>query len=766
MNRDLCAKDKLKPWFIGLAILVVVIIGWILFGKDWKQKDPLVKEIAAAAQNSGPVQAAPDVPADPTVAAQPLPPDPAAAPAVQDIASQQYSYSAIVQMVRPCVVGISLTGTAQPFMQALQGQGGNGQQQLWPSKDAEGTTPPGPAFQPQAFGTPGINTLSMTCPYCGSVVTRQPGTPWSSVVCPNCGGAMAAPAPQPQQVAQTTTKDEYLSCPNCSLRIEHQPGIPWSGAKCPSCGTTLARVISVQQQQPAQQQTWTGTVQQQQQQQKSFQQVALPPNPQCPGACPGCPLGTPQLPSQPVAAQQPQNALQTQQNSPMGNNTGVGSGIVISPKGYILTNSHLLNGQNTVTVTLFTDQGMKQVPGRVVANLEDRDLAVVKIDPLNLNLTAIRIGNSDTVRTGDDVLALGNPFGLSQTVTSGIVSAIRQSIIIEGHTLTDIIQTDAPINQGNSGGPLVNMNGEAIGVNTAIYSPGQTNTGLGFAVPINQAKEVFTAFMDIQQQPAKTVAMQNLSYSRARSYPMAGTQGAAQTPPAAAPADASAWMGINMQVMNSIIAEQLKIPVDNGIIINEVYINSPAAAAGLQRGDVIIRFDNQRVTGVKQLRDLLAGKKPGDTVRLVAIRDRKKLDITVKTYAGARQQSAQKTIMKQKKINLLKGAEIETGSAELVTIGFIAITLTPEVAFANGIPENTQGVVALETEGLALQAGMVDGDIIRAINGKSTPDLLSVLKTIKRCNVATGITFSLIRQGQPCEVFVKENKPALLPKGL
>ena len=115
---------------------------------------------------------------------------------------------------------------------------------------------------------------------------------------------------------------------------------------------------------------------------------------------------------------------------------------------------------------------------------------------------------------------------------------------------------------------------------------------------------------------------------------------------------------------------------------------------------------------------------------------------------------------------ITKGAEIETGSAELVTVGFIAITLTPEVAFANGIPENTQGVIALETEGLALQAGMIDGDIIRAINGTPTPDLLSVLKKIKRCDVSKGITFSLIRQGQPCEVVVKENKPSLLPKGL
>jgi S1-C subfamily serine protease len=218
--------------------------------------------------------------------------------------------------------------------------------------------------------------------------------------------------------------------------------------------------------------------------------------------------------------------------------------------------------------------------------------------------------------------------------------------------------------------------------------------------------------------------------------------------------------------MNDIISEQLKIPVNTGIIINEVYINSPAEQAGLKRGDVVTRFDNQRVTGVKQFRDLLAVKKPGDTVRLVVVRDRRKLDIAVKTFSNTKQQAAQKAIVKQKKINLLKGAEIETGSAELVTVGFIAITLTPEVAFANGIPENTQGVIALETEGLALQAGMIDGDIIRAINGTPTPDLLSVLKKIKRCDVSKGITFSLIRQGQPCEVVVKENKPSLLPKGL
>lgn len=809
-----CAKERFKPWIISLIILIIVIVGWLIFfGKNWRSRGNVWEDkmVAGKVQLDPPGQAAAPVPA----------PD-----------NREYSYSAIVQAVKPSVVGISLQGAGQPFLQKWNGTGTQNAPSTppapavpppWPSKDGEGEAPlVGRPFMPAAWG----NTLSMPCPNCGANVSRQQGVPWTSVTCPNCGSGMnciatgaqpqawgfnsniftmpcpncgtivnrrqgipwasiACPdcgasmfCPRPglqtpvqaqqnpataQPQAEQVTKDEYLSCPNCALRINHQPGIPWSGAKCPSCGTTMARVISLQNQvtapAPAPAQNPWG-------QPQVWQPSA----------------GTqPQAQVQAPVAQQPQmqppaeNMPNQLQNTAQLGSSSIGSGIIVSQKGYVLTNAHYISGQNTIMVTLFSEQGQKQLAGQVVAVASDRDLAIVKIDPLNLNLSAALIGNSDKVRAGDTVLAFGNPFGLSQTVTSGIVSAIRQSITIEGHQLNNLIQTDAPINQGNSGGPLVNMQGEIVGINTAIYSPGQTHTGLGFAVPMNQAVEVFSAYMDMEQQNAKKVAMQYLNYQQMANTAQPGAGAAAAQPPnppanpapsPATPEDAPVWIGINMQILNDIIAEQLKVPVDRGILINEVYANSPAFQAGLQRGDVIIRFDNMRITDETQLRTLLAEKKAGDKLNLSILRGREKMNITVQTYAGAWQQAIQQDLaLKKKPSNLLKGAEIETGSAELAGIGIAVITITPEIAFTYKLPENVKGIVATETEGLALKCGIMDGDIILDVNGKPTPDLISFLKVIKRCDLAKGTDFSLMRKGQPVKVVLKETQ-ALLPKGL
>lgn len=570
-NNIQCNKDNMKPWLAGLVVLIIIIVGWIIFDKSWNRsfqnktfagKTKFNKQKQTAALQTG-----------------------------------RDSYSAIVEAIKPAVVGISLPNAASPFLQAWNRQEpASAQAQAW------------------KFGA---NSLTMPCPNCGMTVTRHTGMTWSSMQCPNCKSAMFCPIgdqvqpqvwmqPSAQNQAQVTevltnVKDEYLLCPNCGIRIDKKPGIPWSGAKCPSCSTTLAHVIheTRQIQVGAQKQGWF---------------PAQANNPAMPQQAPAL--------NQPMA----QEGFQ-----------GIGSGVIISKKGFILTSSHLISGQKNVDVTLFIQGSQKKIPGRVIAEAADRDLAIIKIDPQNMSLTAAAIGNSDTVQVGDTVLAFGNPFGLSQTVTSGIVSAVRKSVIIEGHQLNNLIQTDAPINQGNCGGPLVNLKGEIIGVNTAIYSPGQTHTGLGFAVPINQAKEVFTVYMDA---PAQKVAMQYLAYPKV--YPSA-----VQTKPNE---DAPVWLGMNIQILNDIIAEQLKIPVDRGILINEVYPNSPAALADLQRGDVIIRFDGKRISDETQLRLLLAEKKPGDTVRLSVLRGRKRFNVKIETAGGAFQQAALNAARKKKLI--------------------------------------------------------------------------------------------------------------------
>jgi serine protease Do len=404
---------------------------------------------------------------------------------------------------------------------------------------------------------------------------------------------------------------------------------------------------------------------------------------------------------------------------------------------------------------MFTPNGQKTFPGRVIAQAIDRDLAVVKIEPGNMTLPVAPIGRSSAVRVGDTILAMGNPFGLSQTVTSGIVSAVRGSIAIEGHQLTNLIQTDAPVNQGNSGGPLVNLRGEVIGINTAIYSPIQTHTGLGFAVPIGQAKEVFASYMS-SSTSLRQVALNTPGYPGARAYAVAALT---PTPPSE---DSPVWLGINIQIMNDVIAEQLKVPVDRGILINQVYQNSPAATAGVQRGDVIIRFDGRRVTDETLIRTLLADKKPGDRIVLSVLRGRKRLNIKFKTVGGA-WQAKQAALFGP--TDLLQGSEVETGLAELVSVGLAAITITPELTFAYGLPGNSTGIIATETEGLALKCGMKDGDIIRTVNGIQTPDLLSFLKIMKVGNLRKGVLFSVTRKGQPFQVLIKE-RPRLFAKGL
>ncbi len=647
-NDKTCAREKLKPWTVGLLVLLAIIIGLIFFEKHSKNKKRVWQK--------GGIPGGADLMPTPSAANQ--------------LNSPTDSYHAAVELVKPAVVGISVAN-AQPFLQAWGTVGHGRPDSAW-----------------------------LNCSRCGPVIIpdlvhRGP------VFCPNCGGQITQ---VPQLQPQAWQQGPSAFCPQFPSALPQAWGR--TPIFCPGFPT-------------AQPQAWG----------------------QGPSAfCPGFPTAQPQALGR----------------TPMPGFKGLGSGVIISSKGHILTNSHLVSGANAVTVTMFTPQGQKTFPGRVIAHAADRDLAVVKINPGNMALPVAQIGRSSTVRVGDTILALGNPFGLSQTVTSGIVSAVRGSIVIEGHQLNNLIQTDAPVNQGNSGGPLVNLRGEVIAINTAIYSPIQTHTGLGFAVPISQAKEVFASYMTATNR-VRQVALSSPGYPNARAYAVA-----AQPPPE----DSPVWLGINIQIMNDIIAEQLKVPVDRGILINQVYKNSPAAAAGVKRGDVIIRFNGRRVTDETMIRTLLADMKPGDKIVLSILRGRKRLDIKFKTAGGAwqAQQAAQQAALFGP-TDLLQGSEVETGLAELVSVGLAAITITPEITFAYSLPSTSTGIIATEVEGLSLQCGMKDGDIIKSINNTPTPDLLSFLKIMRSANLRRGLTFSVIRSGRPVQVMIKE-RSRLFAKGL
>jgi S1-C subfamily serine protease len=284
---------------------------------------------------------------------------------------------------------------------------------------------------------------------------------------------------------------------------------------------------------------------------------------------------------------------------------GLGSGFVVDKAGYIVTNYHVIQGAQRIRVSFSNNESMS---AKVVGRDPSTDVAVLKVDAESRALTPLELGNSESVRVGDEVVAIGNPFGLERTVTSGIVSAVGRAIQAPNSDYIDqAIQTDAAINQGNSGGPLLNAAGKVIGVNTQIATENGGNVGLGFAVPINTVKDVAAQIID------------NGKVEHAQ-------------------------LGIAAQPINAEIASLFHLPTKSGLLISDIYPDTGAAKAGLKAGtqhvivegesyviggDIVVAADGRPVATVEALRDIVATKKPGDTVRLELYRgsDRKTVDV-------------------------------------------------------------------------------------------------------------------------------------------
>jgi len=265
---------------------------------------------------------------------------------------------------------------------------------------------------------------------------------------------------------------------------------------------------------------------------------------------------------------------------------GLGSGVIVSASGYILTNNHVVEGADEIEVVLNDSRSAR---AKVVGTDPDTDLAILKIE-LD-KLPVIVWGNSDGAQVGDQVLAIGNPFGVGQTVTSGIVSALgRNQLGI--NTFENFIQTDAAINPGNSGGALVDTNGNLLGVNTAIYSRSGGNMGIGFAIPVSTAKLVLEGIIRDGQI----------------------TRG---------------WIGVEPNDLSPELAETFDVKTRQGVIITGVLQNGPAAQAGIRPGDVIVKIANQPVTDVTQLLSLVASLKPGTAARFSVERKNQPLELNV-----------------------------------------------------------------------------------------------------------------------------------------
>lgn len=259
------------------------------------------------------------------------------------------------------------------------------------------------------------------------------------------------------------------------------------------------------------------------------------------------------------------------------NETTLGSGVIVSSEGYILTNNHVISGAEAIQVALADG---RVADAEVVGADPDTDLALLRVQLGNL--PAIVMGRSDDIAVGDVVLAIGNPFGVGQTVTQGIVSATGRNYI--GHaTFENFIQTDAAINPGNSGGALVNTRGELVGVNSAIFSRSGASSGVGFAVPVNLARGVLT---------------QLIEHGRV----------------------IRGWLGVDPQDLTPELAEAFGLPDTRGIIVRDVYRGSPAAVAGLQRGDTITHLNDDPVSNARHALTIIASTSPGNTVRIRGVR--------------------------------------------------------------------------------------------------------------------------------------------------
>ncbi|MDW8029354.1 MAG: Do family serine endopeptidase [Armatimonadota bacterium] len=358
-----------------------------------------------------------------------------------------------------------------------------------------------------------------------------------------------------------------------------------------------------------------------------------------------------------------------------------GSGFIISPDGYILTNRHVIEGVNRIVVALWNDQRFE---AKVVGTDEVTDIAVLKIEPANQRLIPATLGDSDKVRVGDWAIAVGNPFGLRQTMTVGVISAIGRR---PGETgaieigYTEFIQTDAAINPGNSGGPLCNIRGEVIGINTAISSPTGGNVGIGFAIPINTAKFVFEQIV----KRGKVVR---------------------------------GWLGIEMQEVGDLpdpAALGLKEP--RGVVITRVMPNSPAEKAGLQSQDVIVEFNGIPIRSAAHLQSLVGRTSPGTTVPLKIVRGGKEMVVNVTLGERTPEVVAEAT----------RNAEWR---------GMLVGELTPELRRQMGVPEDVRGVVVMSVEpgSPAARAGIRQGDIITVIANQritSISDFARVIGNIR-----------------------------------
>ncbi len=364
----------------------------------------------------------------------------------------------------------------------------------------------------------------------------------------------------------------------------------------------------------------------------------------------------------------------------------LGTGFVIDREGFILTNNHVVEQTEELKVR-FSDE--KQYNAKIIGRDPKTDLALIKIDAQE-PLTPLRLGDSDSLQVGDWVVAIGNPFGLGNTVTAGIVSAKYRQI--GGGPYDNFIQTDAPINPGNSGGPLLDLDGKVVGVNSAIFSQDGGNIGIGFAIPINMAKQL----------------LPQLREGRVR----------------------RSWLGVMVQNITPELKSKLGLGTDQGALVSDVSAGGPAEKAGIKRGDVILKFDGKAIRSSRDLPFVVASTPIGKKVAVEVMREGQRMNLQVTTE------------------ELQEETEEEPAGKTSSRLGIEVQDITPEMAQNYGLSQ-TSGVIVVRVEdgSPAEEAGLFAGDIIVELDKKPVKDIETLENLLSGINEGQTILFLIDRGG-------------------
>ena len=371
----------------------------------------------------------------------------------------------------------------------------------------------------------------------------------------------------------------------------------------------------------------------------------------------------------------------------------LGSGFIIDKKGYLLTNFHVVKGADEIKVIF---QNGKKLKAKLVGKDKETDIAVLKIKPFK-NIPVVSLGDSDKTQVGDWAIAIGNPFGLSGTFTTGVVSAKSRGEKI-GAPYQNFLQVDTAINPGNSGGPLVNIKGQVIGINTMIYTRSGGSLGIGFAIPINIARSVVSQLVS-------------------KGHFVRG------------------YLGIYPTAIKEKMRKALKLPENYGALVNKVIENGPAAKAGFKDGDVILKIGGKKITSVPNLMRVVADFKVGKNVKFLVLRNWKRITLTVKI--GKRPTDEVSKNGKPGKIEKWLGLRVIPSSS-----------LSSRQQRMYGIPDGLKGMLIAEAAGAAAESGIQRGDLILSINYQRISTVSSYRNFIRRNGKKDSFIFKLLRRGR------------------